>query len=201
MITIVAIVSSKSIHCSTLNSILHINMHCIKNNTQVSVHYITDISGLKRYLKHSDRLIFFDYGSNINSDCIPTMCGPMPKGYQVMVFPAVKEGIDWELFKRKTLAGSKEPAEQRGLSFDTTVDKQFGEYLWSVEKTEPQVWTMDVKPVTKKATNIPLDNTLFAALKTQGIKICACTAARCTQTYIHKCVANILETSGISVVR
>jgi len=159
------------------------------------------MSGLRRYLKNNERIIFFDYGSNINAECIPTMCSPMPKGYHAMVFPAVKEGVDWALFKKKTLAGSKEPAEQRGLTFDTKVDKQFGEFLWSVEKTEPHVWTMDIKAVDKiiRGVQIPMDNTLFETLKGRGVKICACTAARCTQTYIHKCIANILETSGVTV--
>lgn len=176
-------------------------MHCLQNNIQTSVHYIQDMAGLKRYLKNNERVIFFDYGSNINAECIPTMCSPLPKGYQVMVFPAVKEGVNWALFKKKTLEGSKEPTEQRGLTFDTKVDKQLGEFLWSVEKTEPQVWCLDVKPVDKilKGTVIPMDSTMFNVMKLSGVKICACTAARCTQTFIHKCVANILETSGITV--
>jgi len=127
MVTIIAVTKSKSVHCSTLNSILHINMHCLQNNIPASVHYINDMNGLRRYLKNHERIIFFDYGSNINAECIASMCAPLPKGFSVMVYPAVKDGIDWALFKKKTLAGSKEPAEQRGLTFDTTVDKQFGD--------------------------------------------------------------------------
>jgi hypothetical protein len=200
MITVVTVTKAKSIHCSTLNSILHINMYCLKNNIQCNVQYITEMNQLRRFLKNHDRVIFFDYGSCINNDCVETMCSPMPKGFQVMVFPAVKEGVDWEMFKRKTIEGSREPAEQRGLRFDTKVDKQFGDYLWTVESTEPVVWMMDVKPVNK-ITTVQTDPGMFKALKHDGVKICACTAARCTQSYIHTCVANILETSGINLSR
>lgn len=194
---IVAVTRSKSLHCSTLNSILAINMHCLQHNIFLEVQYVTDKKQLKKHMKGTDRLIFLDYGANINQDCVPTMCSPMPKGYHVMVFPAVKEGVDWDMFKRKTLAGTDEPAEQRGLSFDTDVDKQIGEYIWNVSRTEAVVWTLDTKPILKMANTFEdLED-----LRKQGAKICACTMARCSMAYVHTCLANILETSGVSITR
>jgi len=201
MITIVVVTNAKSICCSTLNSILHVNMHCIKKGEQTNLYFIQSREQLKKYLKNQDRLIFFDYGSSINSDCIATMLAPLPKGFHAMVFPAVKEGVDWDLFKKKTLAGSSEPAEQRGLTFDTEVAKQFGDYMWTVNKTNPSVWVMDVKPVDKliRGQNYTLDDEFFNWMQGKGVKICACTAARCTQTYTFKCFANILESSGVHI--
>jgi len=202
MITLVVATNAKSICCSTLHSVLSIHMKCLKNQVQCNLHFVTHRDGIKKFLKNQDRIIFFDYGSSINADCIETMLQPLPKGYHSMVFPAVKEGVDWNAFKQKTLNGSTEPADQRGLTFDTKVSKQFGDYLWTVEKTSPSVWIMDVKPVEKliRGTQYVIDDNFFSWLGGQGVKICACTAARCTQTYTFKCRANILESTGVTVV-
>lgn len=172
----------------------------INRNKNIDVVFISNMKDLKKFLKNEDRLIFLNYGANINEECVETMFAPMPKGYHVMVFPAVKEGIDWNLFKKKTLEGSKEPVEQRGLKFDTVVDKQFGDYLWSVANTEAVVWAMDVKPVDKiiRGQLLP-GETFLEDIRKLGVKICACTQARCTQTYVHTCVANILETYGVTI--
>jgi hypothetical protein len=176
-------------------------VHCLQNNIDVEVVFISDMKQLKKHMKHGDRIIFLDYGANINNECIATMCAPMPKGYQVMVFPAVKEGVDWALFKKKTLEGSKEPAEQRGLAFDTIIDKQFGDYLWSVTKTEAVVWVMDVKPVDKLIRGATIQEGFLDDIMKLGVKICACTQARCAMTYVHTCLANILETYGVTINR
>jgi len=176
-------------------------MHCLQNNIHLEVVYITDKKQLKKHLKGSDRLIFLDYGANINQECMPTMCGPMPKGYNVMVFPAVKDGVDWNLFKKKTLEGSSEPPEQRGLKFDTEVEKQFGDYLWSVSKTEAVVWALDSKPILKLLGGLAVEESFLEDIRRLGAKICACTMARCSMAYVHTCIANILETSGVTIVR
>ena len=196
MLTVVAVTRSKSIHCTTLTSILYLNMYAIQNKVQIVVYYIPDAQMLSKYMKNADRLIFFDYGVSINPECIATMCLPFPKGYHMIVFPAVKEGVDWVAFKKKTLEGTPEPPSQRGLSFDTVVGKQFGEHLFEVQSTSARVWAMDPKKVKTK-----WGPDFFERLKLDGTKMCACTAARCTVHYIHKCIANILETSGVTVTK
>jgi hypothetical protein len=172
----------------------------------MDVHYINDRQSLYKYMKNLDRLLVFEYGSNIDNDSIPSLCGSLPNGYQVMVFPAVNEGIDWVKFKKDTLAGSEEPAYQRGLTFDTEVDKKISDGVWSVKSTEASVWCMDVKPVDKKlrggkeAIKPPFDTpgAFFSKLSSLGIKICAWTKARTIMHYTHEARGNILESYGIS---
>ena len=194
MITVVAVTRSKSIHCTTLTSILYLNMYAIQNNVQIVIHYISDASQVSKYMKNAERLIFFDYGVSINPESIATMCRPFIKGMQVIVYPAVKEGIDWVAFKRKTIEGTPEPPSQRGLSFDTVIGKHIADHLYEVESTTARVWAMDPKKIKIKWTP-----DFFDKLKADGVKMCAFGPARCTVHYVHKCIANILETSGVSV--
>ena len=194
MLTVVAVTKSKSIHCTTLTSILYLNMYALENNVQISVHYISDPQMVSKYMKNAERFIFFDYAVSINPECIRVMCRPFPKGVQMIVFPAVKEGIDWVTFKKKTINGTLEPAEQRGLSFDTTIGKHIIDSIYEVESTTARIWAIDPKKV-----KIKWSPDFFERLKSDGVKICACTLAMCTVHYIHKCIANILETAGVSV--
>jgi len=194
MLTVVVVTRSKSIHCTTLTSLLHLGIYANKIGEQFVVHYIPDKNLVSKYMKHTDRLIFMDYAVSIDFDCIPLMCKEFPKGVQMVVFPAVNEGIDWDAFKKKTLDGTIEPASQRGLTFDTTLGKKLGNFLYEVESTSARVWAMDPKKVKTK-----MSPEFFQHLKAEGIKICACTKARCIVHYIHKCIANILETSGVTV--
>jgi hypothetical protein len=171
-------------------------MYAIQMNEQIVVHYIPDVQMLSKYMKNADRLIFFDYGVSINPECIARMCKPFPKGYHMMLFPAVKEGIDWVAFKKKTLEGTPEPPSKRGLTFDTEIGKHIVEDLYEVKSTTARVWAMDPKKIKTK-----WGPDFFEKLLSEGTKICACTGARCTVHYIHKCIANILETSGVTVTK
>jgi hypothetical protein len=206
-ITVAAFSRSKAIHCTTMHTIMNIHMFCMIKNIHMDVHFLRDRTSLTKLFKNTDRLIVLEYGSSLNQECIGTMCSQMPPSYNVMVFPAVKEGINWEMFKKKTAEGSSEPAQQRGLDFDTVLDKQIGESLWTVKSTEAMVWCMDTKQVDKKSrgakdsVKIPVDSPkeLFACLQHLGIKICACSAAKCTVHYTHECISNIMESAGVNV--
>lgn len=203
-ITVAIISRSKAIHATTLHSLMNIHMFCIVKNIHMEVHFMKDKTSLHKLFKSSDRLIFFDYGSSINQECIATMCSPFPPGFQVMVFPAVKEGINWNEFKKNQ--NTTEPASQRGLEFDTEVEKQLGDSIWTVKNTEAMVWAMDCKQIDKKTRGakdpikLPTDTRpFFDTLKNLGIKMCACTAARCVIHYTHECFGNILESAGINL--
>jgi hypothetical protein len=206
-ITVAAFSRSKAIHCTTMHTIMNIHMFCMIKNIHMDVHFLRDRASLTKLFKNTDRLIVLEYGSSLNQECIGTMCGPMPPSYNVMVFPAVKEGINWEMFKKKTAEGSSEPAHQRGLDFDTVLDKQIGESLWTVKSTEAMVWCMDTKQVDKKSrgakdsVKLPVDSPkeFFDTLLKLGIKMCACSAAKCTVHYTHECISNIMESAGVNV--
>ena len=206
-ITVAAFSRNKAIHCTTMHTIMNIHMFCMIKNIHMDVHFLRDRPSLTKLFKNTDRLIVLEYGSSLNQECIATMCGQMPPSYNVMVFPSVKEGINWEMFKKKTSEGSSEPAHQRGLDFDTVLDKQIGESLWTVKSSEAMVWCMDTKQVDKKtrgakeSVKLPIDSPkeFFDTLLKLGIKICACSAAKCTVHYTYECVSNIMESAGINV--
>jgi hypothetical protein len=125
------------------------------------------------------------------------------------VCPSVKEGIDWDAFRKKTLAGTKEPAAQRGLTFDTEVGKKLADGLYEVTSTSARVWAMDSKPIDKKLrgekiqVKLPTEDAgeMFDTLRRQGIKIGAATQARVVCHYVHECVGNILETQGVQLTK
>jgi hypothetical protein len=201
-VTVVALSRSKSIHCTTLHSIMNINMFCIMNKVHIGIHFIRDRQALKKYLKNVDRLIVFEYGAHFDNESVAVACSPMPPGQNVIVFPALKEGVNWDLFKKNVLSGSTEPPSQMGMNFDTTVDKKLQEGLWTIKSTEASVWCMDVKPVDKKIRDlkVPTESSalFFEKLQASGIKICAFTKSRTIMHYTHKCIGNVLESFGVT---
>ena len=201
-VTVVALSRSKSVHCTTLHSIMNLHAFCIMNNVHMDTHFIRDRQALKKYMKNVDRLVVFEYGSHFDNDSVAVACSPMPPGQNVIVFPALKEGVNWDLFKKKVLSGSTEPPGQLGMEFDTTVDKRLHEGLWSVKSTEAAVWCMDVKPVDKKIrdSKVPMESAavFFEKLQSLGIKICAFTKSRTIMHYTHKCIGNVLESFGVT---
>jgi len=148
-----------------------------------------------------------DYGTNLNNEILSKVVESFDKGVQVLVFPSVKEGINWDQFTKKTKADSKEPAPQRGLEFDTTVGKKLADGLYDCEKTSARVWAMDAKPVDKKLRGgkeqlkLPLDSNeaMFSALKNMGIKIGVASEAIVVCHYTHECFGNILEAAGVEL--
>jgi hypothetical protein len=174
----------------------------------VEVHFMTDMSSLPKLIKTGERIVWFDYASNIDEATLPRLLDPFEKDIKVMVCPAVKEGVDWEMFRKKTLAGSKEPAHQRGLTFDTDVGKKWGDGLYEVTKSAARVWAMDSKPVDKKLrgekTPIKLATDSYEALfdqLTRLVKVGAFTNAQVVCHVIHECPGNILETQMVRVGR
>jgi hypothetical protein len=148
-----------------------------------------------------------DYGTNLNTEVLFKVVEPFEKGVQVLVFPSVREGINWDQFAKKTRAGSKEPAGQRGLEFDTTVGKKLADGLYECDKTSARVWVMDSKPVDKKLrggkdpVKLPLESNeaMFTTLKNLGIKIGVLSEATVVCHYTHECFGNILEAAGVEL--
>jgi hypothetical protein len=171
----------------------------------LEIHFLKERGSVQKFIKSGiDRLLFMDYGVSVDPDCLYKACEPFEKGYNVMVFPAVREGINWNRFKSRTLDGSEEPVGQRGLEFDTKLDKKLSESIYTVLTTDARAWAMDVKQTEKKAKNVikmKFDSAtdFFDKLKDSDIKICAFSGARCTVHFAHECFGNILETSGVNI--
>ena len=198
---------NKSISATTLHTAMNIHMLCMQKGEHIEIHFVDTKSQLPKLIKTGERIIWMDYGTNLNMEILSKAVEPFDKGIQVLVFPSVKEGIDWQMFERKTKAGSKESPSQRGLSFDTEVGKKLAEGLYECEKTSARVWAMDGKPVDKKLrggkdpVKLPLENNeeMFARLKSLGVKIGVASEALVVCHFVHECFGNILEASGVQL--
>ena len=67
--------------------------------------------------------IFKDYGISVDEDSLDQVL-EKHDNIGCLVFPGVKEGIDWEMFSEKVKNDSDEPCTQMGLNFDTDVGKK-----------------------------------------------------------------------------
>jgi hypothetical protein len=198
---------SKSISATTLHTAMNIHMLCMQKGLHLEIHFLDDKSTLPKIIKSGDRIFFMDYGTNLNTEVLSKAVEPFEKGIQVLVFPSVKEGINWDQFTKKTRAGSKEPAGQRGLEFDTEVGRKLAQGLYECTKTSARVWAMDAKPVDKKLRGgkeqikLPLDNNeaMFETLKNLGLKIGVASEAIVVCHYTHECFGNILEAAGVEL--
>ena len=204
---ICTVVTTRSKSCSvkTLHTILKLNIHCLQNNVQNEIVYVNDdpfekIEMIQKCLSKCDRLFFIDFGIGVDEMSVKQIF-ESHEGLGVLVFPGVKEGIDWGLFKHKVREGSSEPVSQMGLNFDTQVGKKISTDIYSVTSTEAKSWVMFSKNVMKNAKdkkgNFNLHVKMFDKLKEQGVKIYAFTASKLTMTYPHECISNILSAAGV----
>lgn len=204
---VVAMTRNKSISATTLHTMMNIHMLCMMRGTHLEIHFLDNKSTLPKLIKTGERIFFMDYGTNLNNEVLSKVLDPFDKGVQVLVFPSVREGIDWAQFEKKTKEGSKESPHQRGLHFDTEVGKKLADGLYECTKTDARVWVMDAKPVDKKLRGgkvpikLPLDGAgeMFGALASMGIKIGVASEAIVVCHYVHECFGNILEASGVNL--
>lgn len=204
---------NKSCHVRTLHTLLQMNINFIQAGIQHEICFVNDDPFTKadlilKKLKACDRLIFIDYSVNVDRDSIAKFLEKYDQQCHCMVFPCVKEGIDWDQFKEKVKNGIDEPIEQMGLDFDTKVGQKLSNGLYKVVQTDPKCWVMESKIVlkhlkTKKKEplkQLPAKNTeLFETLHIKGVKIWAYVDAQITTVYSHECLGNILNAAGVKV--
>src|SRR5210317_297134 len=183
---LVTIITTRSKSCSvkTLHAILRLNVRCLQRKINNEVCYVTDdpyekAEVIQKYMKTHDTI-----------GCL--------------VFPGVKEGVDWDMFKTKIRSGSKEPTSQMGLHFDTEVGKKISDNIYNVLRTEARVWMMNTKNVLKiikdkKTGNCKIHPKMFEQFSERGVRTYAFTASKLTATYTHECVSNILNAAGVKV--
>ena len=198
---------NKSISATSLHTAMNLHMACMQRGMHLEIHFVEDKSSLPKLIKSGERIFWMDYGTNLNNETLIKVVDPLEKGLNVLVFPSVKEGINWDQFVKKPKAGSTEPVGQRGLEFDTTVGKKLSDNLYELDKTSARVWAMDAKPVDKKLRGgkepikLPLDSNeaMFTTLKNIGIKIGVMSEAIVVCHYTHECFGNILEAAGVEL--
>lgn len=211
-ITTILTTRSKSCHVKTLHTILRLNLKCLERGVNNEIVFVNDdpyeksdviVDAIK---KNPDKILFIDFGVGMDDDSILQVF-EKHEGIGCLVFPGVKEGIDWGLFKAKVRDDEcLEPNSQMGLHFDTEVGRKVSENIYVVESTSARVWIMNCKNASKFTKDkkngsikiLPRAENMFAKFKENGMKIHAFTAAKLTMTYSHECISNILNAAGVS---
>lgn len=200
----IAVTRSKSAHVKTLHTILKLNILCVQNSVDHQILYCADdpfekAATVERCMKLYDRILFIDFGIGMDEKSLHK-CLEINDSAGLVVFPGVRDGIDWEQFKRKVKAGSTEPTSQMGLTFDTVLGKKTAPHFYHVSSTDAKVWVMCPRTVIKQAKKkIKLRPPMFEYLKEQGVKIYAYSAAKLIQTQTHECVSNILNAAFVKL--
>lgn len=207
-IATIIVTRSKSCSVKTLHTILRLNMVCLQKSINNEITYVNDdpfekAEMIQKYMKNHERIIFIDFGISMDQESIEEVF-KKHEGVGCLVFPGVKEGIDWDLFKSKVKTDSKEPVSQMGLHFDTEVGKLVSENIYQVISTDPKAWMMNTKNVIKnikdkKSGNWKIYPKMFEKFKEQGVRVYAFTAAKLTMTYTHECISNIMNAAGVRV--
>jgi len=201
---VVLVTRNKSIAVSKLHSMMTLKMYAMQKGESIEFVYTEGLSVLPKLLKESDRILWFDYGTNLDHESLQRTLLPMEKDVRVIVFPSVTEGVDWDMFKQK--AGSEEPIHQRALNFDTVVNtkKIVGTDLHDVISTSAHVWVMDCRAIdkklksTQKSLSCESYEALFQQLKSLNIRVAALPSATVVRHYTYECVGNILQMPGLT---
>jgi hypothetical protein len=204
----ILVTRSKSCHVKTLHSVLRLNIRCLQNKIDNQITYVDDdpyqkAEIIQQCMRVYDRIIFIDFGIGID-DASLDQCLEKHEGVGCLVFPGVREGIDWTLFKKKVHEESTEPVSQMGLHFDTTIGNKISGDIYSVTSTDARAWMMNPKQVIKiikdrKTGNWKIFPKMFEKFKEQGVRVYAFSAAKLTITYTHECVSSILNAAGVKV--
>ena len=186
---------NKSISATTLHTAMNLHGLCMMRGQHIEIHFVEDKSTLPKVIKTGERIFWMEYGTNLNNEILLKAVDPFEKGVQVLVFPSVREGINWEQFEKKTKAGSLE------------LGKKLADGLYECAKTSARVWAMDAKAVDKKLRGgkvpiaLPLDNNekMFDTLAKTGLKIGVASEAIVVCHFVHECFGNILEAAGVKL--
>lgn len=203
---------SKSCHVKTMHSVLRFNLRCMERQGVENEIVFLDEDPYRRsetihkYLRTHDRIFFIDFGTSVDDNSLNKVLDTN-EGVGVLVFPGVKEGVDWDMFKEKVKNKSSEPVHQLGLHFDTDVSTKIEDDIYRVKSTTARTWVLMCKPVLralkdKRTGNVkipPKLDTMFEKFKENKVNIVAYTAANITYVYTHECVGNIINSAGIKV--
>lgn len=209
-IATIIVTRGRSCHVKTLHTILRFNILCIQTGSiQNEVAFVNDdpfekSDTIHKFIKTHDRIFFIDFGIHVDDESMK-MVVDKNEGYGVVVFPGVKEGINWTMFKEKVLAESTEPTEQMGLEFDTEVIAKVCDNIHTVKTTGAKSWVLMCKNTLKQIKDKragmykihPKLDVMFNKFKEHGVRIVAFTAAKLIQTYSHECIGNIVNSSGV----
>jgi len=207
LVTIV-VTRSKSCHVKTLHTILRLNIKCIQNGVDHQILYVNDdpfekVDTVEQCMKKYDRIFFIDFGIGVHETSMNKVL-EINQNAGLVVFPGVKEGVNWDMFKEKVRAESKEPVSQMGLEFDTVLGKKTSPHFYNVVSTSAKVWVMMPETIIqqikhKKKGTWKLHPNMLENLMEQGVKIYAFSASKLIQTFPHECISNILNAASVKL--
>ena len=182
----VVITRNKTFNVRTLHMILKLNILCIKNGIVNDISFVNDdVESRKNAFNIPyNRLVWIEYGVSLDNDSLITLVRPIPvPSYTSIIYPAVKEGVDWNIFKEKSIQDSSEPTYQYGMSFDTDVSECMYDMYYKVITSEnPKIWLVD---------NDTIDDSILRGASLAYVK------ADVTVAYSYECFGNILISSSI----
>ena len=197
---------NKAITVTGLHMLLQLTGRCYqRQDHQININFVEDTRTLHKLIRQGERVLWVNYGCCLDNGSFEMIFDPM-KGRDVLVFPAVKEGIDWNRFRKAVESNSTEPIHQMGLNFDTELGSKVADGLWTVTKSSPQVFVIDGSAVDKKLRSkkgeglkLPRDiDQIFEKFTESGVRVHAWTKADVLVHYTHECLGNILEANGVS---
>ena len=201
----VLVTRSKACHVKTLHTVLKLNILCVQNSVDHQILYVNDdpfekAAMIEQCMKVYDRILFIDFGIGVDETSLEKAL-EINENAGLVVFPGVKQGINWDMFKDKVRNGSMEAASQMGLEFDTVLGKKTAPHFYHVASTDAKEWVMMPRKVIKqiKKKKWRLRPNMFEDFKEQGVKVFAYSGARLIQTYAHECVSNILNAASVKV--
>jgi len=205
LVTII-VTRSKACHVKTLHTILRMNVQCLQKKLDNQIVFVNDdpfekAETIQRFIKDHERIVCIEFGVGLDDGSI-AQCFEKHDGVGCVVFPGVREGIDWNLFREKVNKGSSEPTNQMGLHFDTDVGKKVAENMYHVVSTDAKAWIMNTKVVLKtmqKEKNKKIYPKMFEKFKENGLRMYAFTAAKLNMTFTHECISNIQNAAGVKV--
>lgn len=105
-LTTVIVTRNVSVSVKTLHTLLKLTLICIQRNIANELVFVRDdvfekYDILTKKLKHCDRILWIEYSLFVDEQSLIKLLDPFPKQYGVMIAPCVKEGIDWDMFKKK----------------------------------------------------------------------------------------------------
>ena len=206
----IIVTRSHACHVKTLHTILRFNIACIQaGSVQNEVAFVNDdpyekSETIHKFMKTHDRIFFIDFGIQVDDESMKMVLAKN-EGFGAVVFPGVREGINWDTFKKKVHEGSTEPVEQMALEFDTEVIAKVEENIHTVKTSGAKSWVIMCKHVLKNIKDKrngtykihPKLDVMFAKFKEHGVRLVAFTAAKLVHTYSHECIGNIVNSSGV----
>lgn len=191
------VTKNKAMYTTSLHTAMNLHMLCMSKDTRIEIHFPSDyMTEFPKILKSTscDRLVWVDYGVSVDLESLKTLVFDEQRTAKAVVVSCVREGVDWDKFRKKTIAGSSEPVNQRGLSFDIVADPKTSEY---VSGDPPRVFCVDCKAVLRKLREANVSFKSFEQLKKLGLRITVLQTCAPVCHYVYESVGNILESSGV----